>query len=254
MKAIHRTVMVAIGAAAVLAWLTPADAVQPTDGDAAAELDAQRLIGKAYYENAEVPAQFAPAAKAFRHCIELAPDSAIDRFNLGLTLMRAQKFEESLQALEEARRLDPELPAATYVTGIVYKRLGRAEKAIECLKQVTQHDPQCVGAYYNLGVCYKQLKEQKKAVTAFERAVELRPTHPSYHYQLMILYRNLGEVDNVKRHREIFDLVKATIDESQKTAEALERSKYSYVIEATKLTGDLIPDPGAKVRFVDVTD
>jgi len=223
---------------------------RPGDGS---ELDARRVIGKAHYENAETPPQFAPAADEFRRCIELAPDSAIDRFNLGLTLMRSERFEEALEVLEEARRLDSELVAATYVSGIVYKRLSRLQEAIECLRQVTQRDPECVGAYYNLGVCYKQLKEREKAVAAFVRAVELRPTHPSYHYQLMILYRDLGEVDNVKRHKETFDRVRNTINESEKTAEALERSRYSYIVEAPKLTSDLTPNLGAKVRFVEVT-
>ena len=238
------------GAAAVSEERGAGETRRPGDGS---ELDARRVIGKAYYENAETPPQFAPAANEFRRCLELAPDSAIDRFNLGLTLMRGERFEEALEVLNEARRLDPELLAATYVSGIVYKRLSRLQKAIECLRRVTQRDPQCAGAYYNLGVCYKQLKEREKAVAAFVRAVELRPTHPSYHYQLMILYRDLGEVDDVKRHKETFDRVKNTIDESEKTAEALERSRYSYIIEAPKLTGDLTPNLGAKVRFVEVT-
>lgn len=221
--------------------------------EAAEELDARRLLGKAHYENAETPPQFEPAAREFRRCIELAPNSAVDRFNLGLTLMRAEKFEEALQTLNEARRLDPELLAATYVTGIVYKRLSRFEEAIDCLEQVAELNPRCAGAYYNLGVCFKQLKQREQAVAAFKRAVELRPTHPSYHYQLMILYRDLGEVDNVKRHKETFDRVKDTIDESEKTAEALERSQYSYILEVAKLTEDLVPNPAAKVRFADAT-
>ena len=245
-----RTACVVLAASAFTGAAAPAGA---SDKDVATELDARRLIGKAYYENAETPPQFIPAAEEVRRCIKLAPDSAIDRFNLGLTLMRGENFEEALEVLNEARRLDPELLAATYVTGIVYKRLGRIEQAIECLKRVTERNPECMGAYYNLGVCYKQLKEREKAVAALLGAVELRPTHPSYHYQLMILYRDLGEVDNVKRHKEVFDLVRDAIDESEKTAEALERSRYSYIVEAPRLTGDLVPNPGAKIRFLDAT-
>ena len=236
-------------APAVLFFLPFLVSAAAPDNELAAELDARRLIGKAYYENAETPPQFVPAADEFRRCLELAPDSAIDRFNLGLCLMRGEKFEEALASLNEARRLNPDLLAATYVTGIVYKRLGQSAGAIKCLEQVIERNPECVGAYYNVGVCYKQIKEREKAVAVFKRAVELRPTHPSYHYQLMILYRDLGQVDNVKRHKEIFDRIKDTIAESEKTAEALERSRYSYILEAPKLTAGLTPDPGAKVRF-----
>jgi len=245
-----RTACVVLAASAFMGTIAPASS--PPE-DVAAELDAQRLIGKAYYENAETPPQFMPAADVFRHCIELAPDSAVDRFNLGLCLMRGEKFEEALAALNEARRLDPDLLAGSYVTGIVYKRLSKADEAIKHLKHVTDRDPMCMGAYYNVGVCYKFNKDYDKAIEAFKRAVELNPNHPSCHLQLMTLYRRLGDVENVKRHKEIFDLVKDTVDESEKTAEALERSRYSYIIEAPKLTSDLAPNPGAKVRFVDVT-
>ncbi len=41
----------------------------------------------------------------------------------------------------------------------------------------------------------------------------------------------MGLVDQAMRHKETYDLVKDTVDESEKTVEALERSKYSYIIE-----------------------
>lgn len=231
---------------------TSAPAGPPTPPDNSAELDSLRLIGKAYYENGETPPQFEPAVEAFRRCTQRAPDAASDRFNLGLALMRAERYDESLAALQDALRIEPDLLAAAYVAGIVNKRLSRAEEAVALLERVTSRDPQCAGAFYNLGVCYKLLNDNERALAAFKRAVELAPTHPSYHYQLMTLYRQLGDVENVKRHKEIFDQVKETVDESEKTAEALERSKYSSVIDAPRRTRDLIPNPGAKVRFVPV--
>ena len=55
---------------------------QPTPADRDAELDTRRLTGKAYYENDK----FTEAADEFRRCIELAPEAAVDYFNLGLIL------------------------------------------------------------------------------------------------------------------------------------------------------------------------
>ena len=74
---------------------------QSADGPAARELDARRLFGAAHYENGD----FKTAAKEFRRCIELAPDSAADRFNLALVLLRATQYKESLESLDEAQRL-----------------------------------------------------------------------------------------------------------------------------------------------------
>ncbi len=263
MGSIKRGTVSVVATSAVLLLIQTVSQAAPPDGDngkksrspanVAAELDAQRLLGKAYYENAETPPQFKPAAEAFRRCIALAPDSAVDHVNLGLTLMRAEQYDEAIRSLNEALRLDSDLLAASYVAGIVHKRLSKAEKAAEYLELVTVRDPQCMGAFYNLGVCHKLLRDYEKAVAAFKKAVEIAPTHPSCHLQLMTLYRRLGDVENVKRHKEIFDRVKETVDESEKTAEALERSRYSYVIEVPRLTDDLAPDPDAMVKFVDIT-
>ncbi|MCK4340597.1 MAG: VCBS repeat-containing protein [Phycisphaerae bacterium] len=220
----------------------------PSEQEVAGELDAHRLVGKAHYENDK----FAEAAAEFRRCIELKPDSAVDHFNLGLILMRAQEYQAALEALDRAQEHDPELLAVYYIRGIVHKREGRYAEAVEQLQHVIAHDPQCPGAYYNLGVCYKFMQRYEDAVAAFKKKAELSPTDPSTHYQLITLYRRLGQVDNAERHKEIYDRVKGTVDEAEKTAEALERSKYTYIIEAPRLTKDVIPRESA-VRFVDVT-
>ncbi|UCF33258.1 MAG: VCBS repeat-containing protein [Phycisphaerales bacterium] len=220
------------------------------DAKTAAELDSRRLIGKAYYENDN----FTDAAGEFRKCIELAPDSATDYFNLGLILMRAQEYEESLAALTKAKEHDPDLLAVPYIEGIIFKRQGEYEKAAERLEYVIKKNPECRGAYYNLGVCYKFLQRYEDAIAAFLKKAELDTTDPSTQYQLITLYRRTGQVDNAERHTEIYDRVKDTVDEVEKTAEALERSQYTYIIEAPRLTPDLKPQTDATVKFVEATE
>ncbi|MGD2108305.1 MAG: tetratricopeptide repeat protein, partial [Phycisphaerae bacterium] len=222
---------------------------QSVPPDVAKELDARRLAGKAYYENDK----FADAAAQFQRCIELLPNSAVDHFNLGLVLMRATKYEESLRALRRARELKPDLLGVYYIEGIIHKRQTEHEQAGERLRYVTEHDPVCMGAYYNLGVCYKFLQRYDDAVDAFNEAVKLAPRHPSSHYQLITLYRRLGQVEKAQVHREIYDQIKDTIDESEKTAEALERSRYSYIMALAPLTADLTPKPERGGRFADAT-
>ncbi len=219
------------------------------DEKGAQELDARRLLGTAYYENDE----FKPAAEAFRRCVALAPDSAADRFNLGLVLMRAQDYDASLTALEASERLDGGLLGVHYVRGIVYKRQKQYDAAIESLAKVVAGDAQCWGGYYNLGVCYKYVKKFDEAKVAFEAAARISPSHPSSRYQLITLARRGGDVEEAKRHAEIYDRIKDTIDESEKTVEALERSKYSYIIASSRVSKELPPEPDAEVRFTDVT-
>jgi len=219
------------------------------DDTQTAELISRRLIGKAHYENDD----FVQAAREFRRCTELAPNSAPDCFNLGLVLMRAQQYEEALGALDKAEARDPSLLGVYYVRGIIHKRESRLAEAVAALRQVIARDPQCRGAYYNLGVCYKSLQQFTDAIEAFRKAAELNPNDPSTQYQLITLYRRVGDVENAARHTEIYERVKGTVDEVEKTAEALERSPYTYILTGARLTGDLTPHPDDKVRFADVT-
>jgi len=214
------------------------------------EVESHRLLGKAYYENDK----FEEAAAEFARCVELKPESAIDRFNLALVLMRARKHEEGLRWLDEAHKLDPTLIGTYYLRGIIQQREGRFAEAVAALQAVIERDPQCEGAYYNLGVCYKFLQEYEKAVGAFQKKAELSPTDPSTHYQLITLYRRLGQVDNAERHKEIYDRVKDTVSEAEKTAEALERSRYTYILEVASAVATAAPALDTQTRFVEVTD
>ena len=193
----------------------------------AVNLDTCRQLGKASYENDD----FKSAAEHFRRAIELAPNSASDYFNLGLILMRTTDYTNALTALDKAQQLDPKLLGAHYIRGIVFKRQGEFPKAIESLQRVVAGDPVCLGAYYNLAMCQKSAEQYTNAIATLRAVVEREPNNPSCHYQLITLYRRVGNVEGAARHAEIFDRIKDTVDESEKTVEALERSKYSFIIE-----------------------
>jgi Tfp pilus assembly protein PilF len=219
------------------------------DSTNSAELDACRQTGKAYYENDD----FKSAADQFRRCLVLSPGSAPDYFNLGLILMRATDYTNALAALEKAEQLDPNLLGVPYVRGILFKRQGRYDEAIANLKRVTAGDPRCVGAYFNLGICLKYKEQYDQAIAAFQAALEQEPKNPACHYQLITLHRRIGDVEKATRHVEIYDRIKGTVEEFEKTPEALERSPYSQILETPPLGQDLPAAGDTVVRFVDVT-
>ncbi len=237
-----RTILFALG---IVGLFGPGCAGEP----AATELESHRLIGKAYYENDE----FEEASREFRKCIELDPKSAVDHFNLALILMRALEHERALEYLEKAQELDPDLIPVNYCRGIIHKRENRFEEAIRNLQSVVDRDPTCRGAYYNLGVCYKFLQKYQEAIASFKEAETLAPDDPSTQYQLMTLYNRIGDVENADRHEEIHDRVKDTVDEAEKTVEALERSKYTFIITPRVEAEKSGARPPGQTRFRDAT-
>jgi len=211
-------------------------------------LDALRRIGKAHYEND----QFKEAAEDFRACLQRAPLSATDHFNLALVLMRDQKHEEALLVLKQTEALDPKIVGVHYLRGIIQKRENRFVEALDSLTRVLQAEPSCRGAHYNAGICYKNLERYDESIEAFKTAALLAPNHPSAHYQLIALYRRKGDVENVQRQREKFLALKDTVDASEKTTEALERSRYTVIRKATDDRASAPVEALAAIRFVDV--
>lgn len=221
------------GFALTLLWAAATLLAAPAD-----EVERHRQLGRACYENEE----FKAAAGHYRAAIDLGGDRAADWFNLGLTLMRDTDHEAALAALERAGELDPKLVGVTYVRAIIEKREGRHLEAIHDLTEVTQADPECLGALYNLGICHKAMGDDARAIKTFLAALELAPEDPACQYQLVTLYRRIGDVENATRHAEIFDRVKDTVDEAERTAEALERSRYSDLLDAAPMP--IVPFPG----------
>ena len=67
-----------------------------------------RNLGKALYEN---PATQDEAVEMFKKALDLAPDSARERVNYGLALLKvAGKSAEGITQLEQAQKQDPTIP------------------------------------------------------------------------------------------------------------------------------------------------
>lgn len=87
-----------------------------------------RNLGKAFYENPTTKQQ---AVDEFRQALAIAPDSAREKLNYALALLRAGGHEqEAVKLLEEVERQDPSLPHPWFNLGIYYKHQGDTNRAI----------------------------------------------------------------------------------------------------------------------------
>src|SRR5258708_22128003 len=66
-----------------------------------------RNLGKAFYENPTTQAQ---AVAQFKSALDLAPNSARERINYGLALLKAGKTAEGTAELLAAQKQDPAFP------------------------------------------------------------------------------------------------------------------------------------------------
>src|SRR2546430_10768723 len=100
----------AITAVAALLLLKGADATRVKDD----EIWRHRNLGKAFYENPTTQVQ---AVDEFKKAVALAPNSARERLNYGLALLRAAKTKDGIAELEKAQKQDPKVPHTWFNLG-----------------------------------------------------------------------------------------------------------------------------------------
>jgi len=205
-----------------------------------------RNLAKAYYEN---PNKKKEAVAEFKKALDLAPESARERLNYGLALLRAGKTAEGMAEIEQVQERDPSIPHTWFNLGIEYKKLGEFKKAIEQLEQMVKLVPDEAKSHYNLGVLYKREGRTDAAMKKFEIAAALDPSLAAPHFQLFNSYRTTGNREAAQRELAIFKKIKA----AQKGAVIGEDMNWSFYSEVLDIVRSQ-PARGAPagVRFTSV--
>jgi Flp pilus assembly protein TadD len=125
--------------------------------------------------------------------VEKEPDNKIYRYNYGVLLLNAEKYQDAETQLLKAIELDPEYENAIYNLGVTYVKWGTAinkeaeqqgvisedykqkyEKALPYLEKVVEKDPTNAQIWELLGKVYSVLGMQEDAANAFNKADQLR--------------------------------------------------------------------------------
>jgi tetratricopeptide (TPR) repeat protein len=184
-----------------------------------------RNLGKALYENAATQDE---AVEVFKKALDLAPDSARERVNYGLALLKvAGKNAEGIAQLEQAQKQAPTIPHTWFNLGIAYKRASQYARAIEQLEGMLRLVPDEPITHYNLGLLYKLNNEPERALKHLERAAELAPNLAGPHFQLAAAYRQAKRLEEAKKATETFNRLK----KQQAGAAVPEDLEWSYYAE-----------------------
>lgn len=95
--------------------------------------------------------------------------------NIALIYINQEKMEEAVEAMEEAKRENPDNVMLIQAEADMYYRMGDKEKYNELMKQVLEKSPDDAAIYYNLGVTTAELGDAEGAIEYYEKALELDP-------------------------------------------------------------------------------
>jgi tetratricopeptide (TPR) repeat protein len=181
-----------------------------------------RNLGKAFYENPTTQYQ---AVQELKAALDLAPDSARERVNYGLALLKAGKTDEGIAELQKVQKQDPSVPYTWFNLGIAYKRASEYDKAIAQFEKMVELVPGEAASHYNLGTLYKFAGKPGLSLHEFEAASRLSPGLAGPHFQLYNAYKAAGKAEAAQRELKDFQEIKKR-NEGAAVPEDLEWSWY----------------------------
>ncbi|MBL8018438.1 MAG: tetratricopeptide repeat protein [Leptospirales bacterium] len=117
----------------------------------------------------------AGAIDTYREGIKANPDDATLTYNLAVSLLRRQNYEEAILYFSKVIAISPgsEIAARSQAQlGQIYFAKGNFEMAADHMQKAITVAPGNAKYLYNLGIIYLRMRKNAEAVTAFKRALD----------------------------------------------------------------------------------
>ena len=121
------------------------------------------------------------------------PGSSTAWYSLGNAYNKAGQSAKTIEAYQQAIRINPELAEAWSNLGVVYAKAGQSAKAIEAYEQALRIKPEYAMAWYNLGNDYYGAGQFAKAIEAYQQALRINPEYADAWSNLGVVYRKAGQ-------------------------------------------------------------
>ena len=165
-------------------------------------------LGRRYREIAEIQHLLAivldlnrkpeAANRHFLRAVELQPDSAAYRTNLGTSLMRLGHVRAAAEQFRSVLRLDPDNSTASFNLGTILMRQGRLEQARPRLEQAFASQPGIYENAYQLAYCSFLLGAYEAAGEIIESLADPSRSRPEARFLRALTERALGRPDRTR--------------------------------------------------------
>jgi adenylate cyclase len=146
--------------------------------------EAHAALGLVYIGFA--PSNFSVGDKELRHAIELSPNLAVARYNLGLSLIRQGRLDEASAELMKARALDPLSSVIARAVVIPYYFKRDYPRAFELLREANELGP-ALSATWEIGLFIRS-GSLNEAFAEIEKAKGVRKNDPLFIYSTGMAY------------------------------------------------------------------
>jgi len=115
------------------------------------------------------------AVNLFQRAVQIRPDVAIFRNNLGRCWYWLGEYDLAIAELREAIRLDPNDAGAYANMGDVYRQRENYDEALRMYQEALERDPNLGRVHYEVGNLYLKRNQFAIAESRLKKALELDP-------------------------------------------------------------------------------
>jgi len=151
--------------------------------------EAHAALGIAYMSFS--PYKFSLGDRELHRAIELSPSLALAHFNLGVSLARQGRLDESLEEILKAREVDPLSSIIARQSAIPYYFKRDYVRALELLRQADELGP-ALSTTWEIGV-YIQNRSFDEALAELEKAKQERKNDSILIYDTGMIYAAQGK-------------------------------------------------------------
>ena len=136
------------------------------------------------------------ALREDRTAVKRWPNSADVAAFLATALSTVGKYEEALEEIQRALRLNPIRPVyALQILGIVRFEMRRYDEAIATCQKVIEIVPLQLPSYMILTLAYQQQGREQEARTSAEEILRIRPDFTAKDYKMLFPQKTVKQID-----------------------------------------------------------
>jgi serine/threonine protein kinase/Flp pilus assembly protein TadD len=118
------------------------------------------------------------AIEAYSKLLELYPDHAASRNNLGVLYLRTDQLDKAIEQYETLRERGYEFPGAVGSLAQAYMAKGQTDRALSLVREYAEANPALEVAHLYEGMLLMSANRADEAQRAYDRALALRPNMP----------------------------------------------------------------------------
>jgi len=117
------------------------------------------------------------------------------RFSKGIKLFEQGKYEEAVEAYQEAIKENPDEWSYYFNMGLVYKKMENREKALEAFQKAVELNPESYFANKESGELLAKSERWSEAKEYYSKAVSLNQDDPDTYYNYGAVLSEIGSAE-----------------------------------------------------------